>query len=58
MTLDQMRTLCRHFIDTMPEDGLEETLDTLRDYHAFYSTPKAEQPTVVSAGGTVTGAEQ
>lgn len=43
MTIDQMRTLCHHLIDTMPDDGLEETLDTLRDYLAFYLTPKPKE---------------
>lgn len=53
MNIDQMRALCFHLIDTMPGDGLEETLSTLRDYHTFYSTPKATSiapiPTIVEA---------
>lgn len=59
MNIDQIRALCFHLIDTMPEDGLEETLATLRDYHTFYSTPKATSippsPTIVESNfiGTV-----
>lgn len=49
MNTDQMRILCRHIIDTMPDDGREDTLSTLRDYLEFYSTQKPPQPMETAA---------
>lgn len=44
-TLDSERQECHRLIDQMPKEGLEETIETLKEYLEFYSKVRKPRPT-------------